>query len=578
METDPTLISNLTAEALTHASGPTLEDVRRIVANAQDLTPSRRRDLCSALSVLARAAGRPLSAIPAEKRRLAEYLKRLNHKDLGVSKKRLSNLRSDVWAAVSYAEAGKALPRRPRLDPQWQALHDQLPTRRLRIGLSRMMRYHSVAGVAPESVSDETLVNYRAYLESSTYQEPRDLHRNACKLWNEAARTVTGWPQRQLAEPCYMTTPDSIAWERFPRTLSGEVEKFLKWVAGRDLLTRDPPARACAPTTIDLKRKQLQLFVSAAVHGGFPIDKLTSLSVVISEACLRAAVQHYTTKPNRPSDQYLFDLLRTVKAMARGWLDADKAQMSPIFRLMRHFSTRAPGLTPKNRTCLRQFDDGDNIKRLLTLAAELVRPERLAKFPPKRRAIEVATALAIEIEIVAPMRIANLTSLRLDLNVHRPSSRRGEPLIVLGEHEVKNRVPLEFPLPERTVRLLDLYLEQHHPVLAPSGSTYLFPTPGSSDRRNTECFAKRIQNTIRSETGLRMSCHQFRHVAAKLYLDRHPGGYEVVRRLLGHINSRTTTNFYSGLETRAAVKHYHEGILDLHDDPVGPMTPNRPAR
>ena len=48
-----------------------------------------------------------------------------------------------------------------------------------------------------------------------------------------------------------------------------------------------------------------------------------------------------------------------------------------------------------------------------------------------------------------------------------------------------------------------------------------------------------------------------------LYLESNPGGYETVRRVLGHKFMKTTTDFYTGLETRSAVRHYDRTILGL---------------
>ena len=42
--------------------------------------------------------------------------------------------------------------------------------------------------------------------------------------------------------------------------------------------------------------------------------------------------------------------------------------------------------------------------------------------------------------------------------------------------------------------------------------------------------------------------HQFRHAAGAIVLQRRPGEYELVRRLLGHRNVQTTVNAYVGLE------------------------------
>ena len=57
-----------------------------------------------------------------------------------------------------------------------------------------------------------------------------------------------------------------------------------------------------------------------------------------------------------------------------------------------------------------------------------------------------------------------------------------------------------------------------------------------------------------------------RHIAAKLFLDANPGAYEVVRRVLGHRSIDTTTCFYTGLETPAAVRHFDKTILHLRRD------------
>ena len=58
-----------------------------------------------------------------------------------------------------------------------------------------------------------------------------------------------------------------------------------------------------------------------------------------------------------------------------------------------------------------------------------------------------------------------------------------------------------------------------------------------------------------------MNAHLFRHLAGMLILQRHPGSYELVRRLLGHRTINTTINFYTSLESKWAFKHYDDTIL-----------------
>ena len=63
-----------------------------------------------------------------------------------------------------------------------------------------------------------------------------------------------------------------------------------------------------------------------------------------------------------------------------------------------------------------------------------------------------------------------------------------------------------------------------------------------------------------------MHPHLFRHAMAKLFLDANPGAYEVVRRTLGHRSIDTTTTYYTGLETSAAVRHFDQTLLRIRRD------------
>jgi integrase len=73
---------------------------------------------------------------------------------------------------------------------------------------------------------------------------------------------------------------------------------------------------------------------------------------------------------------------------------------------------------------------------------------------------------------------------------------------------------------------------------------------------------------IRDEAGLAVNPHLFRHLAAQLFLEKHPGHYEEVKRLLGHKSIDTTIQSYAGLETIGAARRYDTIILNLRDEPV----------
>ena len=61
-----------------------------------------------------------------------------------------------------------------------------------------------------------------------------------------------------------------------------------------------------------------------------------------------------------------------------------------------------------------------------------------------------------------------------------------------------------------------------------------------------------------------MTPHQFRHVAANLYLEAHPEDFETARALLGHAWSKTTL-VYAGSSSRRASRAYGEHLIQQRD-------------
>ena len=76
-------------------------------------------------------------------------------------------------------------------------------------------------------------------------------------------------------------------------------------------------------------------------------------------------------------------------------------------------------------------------------------------------------------------------------------------------------------------------------------------------------MSEQIKTIVHAYTGLDMTAHRFRHAMGKIFLDRNPGQYEVVRQLLGHKDIRTTIAFYAGAETASAARHYAKTLDGL---------------
>ena len=111
------------------------------------------------------------------------------------------------------------------------------------------------------------------------------------------------------------------------------------------------------------------------------------------------------------------------------------------------------------------------------------------------------------------MRRDNLT--RLNVDKHLDRRRNGKVYVFIEGEEVKNGVDIESELPAPTIKLLDEYMKTYQPVLAPDGSPWIFPgLPGRHKSR--ERLAHQVSETIKTEIGLQVHMHLFRHIAAKL--------------------------------------------------------------
>lgn len=75
-----------------------------------------------------------------------------------------------------------------------------------------------------------------------------------------------------------------------------------------------------------------------------------------------------------------------------------------------------------------------------------------------------------------------------------------------------------------------------------------------------------IARMTRKHLGHQINPHLYRHIAAKLYLDKNPGQYATVSRLLGHRTLATTMQAYTGAETVSASRHYQNLVHGLRDN------------
>jgi len=562
-EQKPTI--QLDAERLTFVG------LLRLIETDADLPTRRKRDLMSNLRSFARLLEIDMEHSLAG---IAPYRERLDGFDpvaAGVTSKRWANVRSDVTAALDrYGIRKGERPTPSDLIAAWRQLREEAKLIDIRFvrGLSRFIHYCSSRAIAPNEVDDSVMESFGAFLAGETlHRKPRHAHRRTCVLWNRAVNVIDAWPRQVVEIPSYRNC-FSLPLMAFPASFRHDLDRWLSILGGKHLLAVEAPLRPCRPATLHAKREQVRRLASALVLGGHRKETITSLACLVEPDNFRVGLEFLLNRSGGKSTPSLYELGYCMLGLAKHWVKVGDNHLGEMRALVARLNCRQRGLTDRNRSILRQFDDDMNVLRLVSL------PEALAAAAAKRRnpvraALLVQTALAIEVLLNTPIRLRNLCGLRFDrhFDQSRPG-RKGVVHLVIPAEAVKNNEPLEFELPASVTRLLTLYRKRHLPGLVDGAPIFVFPGQNGGPK-HVVTLSGQIVKAIRRNAGLTMTVHAFRHVAAKLYLDRNPGAYALVSRLLGHKSIQTTLTFYAGFESKAAGRAYDREILRLRGNKSG---------
>jgi integrase len=540
------------------ATEASLADVLAAVQTA--ILPARRRqEMASALRTIARVLDKPADRIPAHPRLLANHLSKVAARACGITLARWNNVRALARAALALVQPMSPGRQRNVLSPAWKRLADQLESRRVACSLSRLLRFCSARGIDPDTVCDDTFEAFRLFLADTLLRDPDKVFIQAARAWGIAQKKIGDWPRFTIAVPD-RRNHWTLEWNHFPASLHQDFNNWRDRLTGRDMLD-EMPVRAVRETTLATREWQIRAFASALVRRGRDPASIRLLGDLTEIETFKEGLRYFLERNGTRRTPVIGGIAAALMAIARHHVRVEPLQLERLVAIVRRVAPdRRGGLTEVNRARLRQFDDPDNVRALLMLPATLMRMA-VRSSDRQHGARQAELAVAIEILLMAPMRLGNLTQLDLDRNLVKPG--RGSAVhIVIEAESVKNREPLEYPLPAQSARLLDRYLREFRPHLAPLSSTALFPgRDGMPKQKNW--LGKQIFRTIRAHTGLCVNPHLFRHIGGKLFLESNPGAHEVVRRVLGHSSTDTTISYYTGLQTAAAVRHFDQAILKL---------------
>jgi integrase len=510
------------------------------------LSETRKRDLRSAVISYAKLVEQPPSAIPLDVARIRQTLDGMAPGRAQISAKRWANLRSDLTSAIWASGLQPILKTADlNLDAAWSNVLAPAD-RRIRHGLSRFARWASQRRIQPEAVDNQAIDRFVAELCQATLV--RKLHRmpgTIARTWNALVAVRDGAGLRRVSVPNIRPAPTRIAWGQLPESFREDVERLLTWASCPDPLQEGARAKALAPQTLRLRQAHIHSAVSAAIAAGIAVTQFTSLASLVERNTFRAVLRHRWRQDDCTLSAYTHGIVVTLIVVAAEWVKLPADEIAALKALRSKLGPRPSGLTEKNKSMLRKFDDPRLITDLIHLPDRLWAVAR-RRLPASRRAfVDLQTALAIDLLIHVPMRMQNLACLNFQRHLHWPQGRRKPALVTLRSDETKNHLPLEFEIPAVLAERLQVYRNEIAPAVIGKRPEAVFVSFSGRPRKQ-DTIKMTITKTIRSYLGVKLTPHQFRHLAAKIILDDNPGAYELVRQLLGHKNLTTTTMFYAG--------------------------------
>jgi integrase len=545
-------------------SNATLQNVLDGVANNASLPPTRQRDLRSAVLSYAALIDSSPPYVSLDLAAIRSVLDLMVPIQAKLSRKRWANLRSDLSAAIAASGLLQMLKTSTvELSESWVSLLAKVQDRKMRDGLSRFARWASERQVAPREVDREVINRFIAELETaSLVRKIADLGQAVVRSWNRVARAYPEEGLQGINVTRRVNGPPRFPWHNLPVSFRQDVDDYLKWASVPDPLDENARRTPLAAKTIRLHRDHIHSAVSAAVAAGIDSNQLVDLRSLAELEIFKKVLRYRWESEGRKLNAYTHGLAGSLIAIAKEWVRAPNEALAAL-KAVRHKLGALPiGLTEKNKDLLRQFNDKGLLRRLVNLPDRLWRHAAGELKASRRQFVDLQNALAIDILLVAPLRMRNLTALNFDEHIRWPQGH-GKPAIVLFKsEETKNNVPLEFELPEVLSNRLHVYRNKIAPTVIGKRPDHLFLTWRGKSRTQA-AIAVSIEKTVLKYVGVRLTPHQFRHLAAKIILDENPGAYELVRELMGHKNMQTTTNFYAGIDTRRAGRAHVDLIAKI---------------
>ena len=575
-------------------SAPTLADVLSAVAES-DLPLRTVKQISADIRIVASWWNRDPVHIAAHPGVLRNKLASLHHQNVGVSAKRLANIKCSLRRGLELIGHVSDRPSTKPIEMLtgcWRELWDLIAGSWRAPQLAQFFRFCAAQDVAPEGVTDATFDAWEAWRAAGTASIARDpgtAVTKARRAWNNCVRTVPGWPRREV-DPGARRVRVTLPIEHFAPAFADDVDLFRQArgvrtsnVAKRRFRTAAGTQERSALSTSKTQRciDAVLLAATTAVEEGMvPLHGITGIASILTVEIAAATLERIVVRNGL--SEYLLTVAKNLAAVARRWLDLSpegRADWSDLVYSARAELRREVGFDPlrmtrRNRHRLAQLSDPRAVRTLFTypwaVMSDLEAQRQRRRTVSREMALRAMSAVAVAILTTLPLRRGTLGRLRWDDHVVLPI-RKGPGRLVVPAREVKNRRDLAAPLSPEVVALMASYRRLYWPVLTDgSENSYVFPAARGTGPRSPGQLSATTVKRIRARTGLTMNLHLFRHLMATLALTHvaesgdMKQGAALVEGLLGATPGSGIVNRYAELSSRMAAEWMDKTIAVQH--------------
>jgi integrase len=546
-------------------SVPFASDLLAQIATDSKLTHRQIVDRSSAIRCLCKALGKAPDCTPIFA--LKNGAASLSPAQCGVSQRTFENYQSQVRQALFGISPNLLNTRAIKMAPEWQQLFDVVDDPHVKKGCGRFARWATRHGILPFSVDQASADRYAADLiDRLLSRSSRQPVISFCKSWNEAMkRFPDAWPKQRL-DPGDRRQTYALPIANVDQCFVDDMDKMLAAFGNPLALPNGFDAPYAKSTLIEMRRIYVRMY-SIAVSGGCSV---ASLSDMVAAPVAELILQHYLEKFSKENTKSAHKYAHFLYIAAKFWVRSEPEALKTLHRYRKNTKPKNTGMTASNRAMVRFFEDDKLVAKLLHQGEKAIEKFKRLKQPKLRDALQLQIAVAIDILTAAPVRPQNLASIDLEKHLVRYASKASPKYhLVFNADEVKNDLDLEFKLPTRVQKILELYVNYALPIISAKGNTQLFPGQKIGPK-GPGLLSKQIAARSLRVLGVRVTGHRFRHLVGYIYLKDNPSGHEAVRRFLGHKSIMTTLNHYAGMEQAAGIalvqEHFERKYRVLSDN------------